>query len=72
MNLDKTERKLDLLLAAFKFGTLREVHAASGTRRHRPNPTFPIFMPKQCSAEGIRERQAHDTLSGASHAFPAG
>jgi polysaccharide deacetylase family protein (PEP-CTERM system associated) len=30
VNLDKTERKLDLLLAAFRFGTLREVHAATG------------------------------------------
>jgi polysaccharide deacetylase family protein (PEP-CTERM system associated) len=30
VNLDRTERKLDLLLGSFKFGTLREVHAASG------------------------------------------
>jgi polysaccharide deacetylase family protein (PEP-CTERM system associated) len=30
VNLHKTERKLDLLLGDFKFGTLRDVHAASG------------------------------------------
>ena len=43
VNLHKTERKLDLLLGAFKFGTLREVHAASGRAIvTRPDFTEPL------------------------------